>query len=201
MMGGDTLYNISDGGPIARRVHPAISRVTLGVWWEEAMVNEQASDIDRGLWQHYVEAEHAFITARMRLFSHSAALLELVHSGLTDPTERAAALDVSALLSVGQKQQLFGDLLALASFGHGSVRKVRDLILSLPHDWLVANIEHYAEPLLEYDEHEEYRRLLESYRLIDRDLTLRLARRAAAHGDEDIREAGEDFLVALAAVA
>jgi len=134
------------------------------------MVNEQASDIDRGLWQHYVEAEHAFITARMRLFSHSAALVELVHSGLTDPTERAAALDVSALLSVGQKQQLFGDLLALASFGHGSVRKVRDLILEL-------------------------------YRLIDRDLTLRLAGRAAAHGDEDIREAGEDFLVALAAVA
>jgi len=165
------------------------------------MVNEQASDIDRGLWQHYVEAEQTCIAARMRLFSESSALVELVRSGLADPKERAAALDVSALLSVGQKQQLFGDLLALASFGHGLVHTVRDIILSLPHDWLVANIEQHAEPLLAYDEHEEYRRLLELYRLIDRDLTLRLARRAAAHGDEDIREAGEDVLAALAAVA
>jgi len=165
------------------------------------MVNQHVSDIDQGLWRHYVEAEQTCIAARMRLFSESSALVELVRSGLADPTERAAALDVSTLLSVGQKQQLFGELLALAGFGHGLVHKVRDIILSLPHDWLVANIERYAEPLLQYDGHEEYRRLLELYRLIDRDLTRRLARRAAAHGDADIREAGKDVLAALAAVA
>jgi hypothetical protein len=42
---------------------------------------------------------------------------------------------------------------------------------------------------------EEYRPLLELYSLFDRDLTVRLARRAAAHDDTDIKEAGEDFLV------
>jgi hypothetical protein len=64
----------------------------------------------------------------------------------------------------------------------------------LPRDWLVAHIERYAESLLGYEDYEEYRRLLELYSLIDRDPTLRLARRAAAHDDADIKEAGEDFL-------
>jgi len=63
-----------------------------------------------------------------------------------------------------------------------------------PHDWLLENIEQYAAPLLAYDDDEEYRRLLELYSLIDRDLTLKLARRAAEHADSDIREADEDFL-------
>jgi hypothetical protein len=45
--------------------------------------------------------------------------------------------------------------------------------------------------------HEEYRRLLELYFLLDRDLTQALATRASHHSDPDTREAGEDFLKRL----
>jgi len=124
----------------------------------------------------------------------SPSAVALIRAGLARPSERSAALTAAALLPIDKKQELFGDLLALASFAHARIGDARKIILSLPHDWLLENIERYAEPLLGYEDDEEYRRLLELYSLIDRDLTLRLARRAAAHSAADINEVGEDFL-------
>ena len=50
-----------------------------------------------------------------------------------------------------------------------------------------------AEPLLQDGTDEEYRRLLELYIDIDRELTQRLAGRALQHDEPDIHEVGEDF--------
>jgi hypothetical protein len=157
--------------------------------------NQQLTDvdIDQELWRHFVQAEQSFLSARTRLTTSPSAVA-LIRAGLARPSERSAALDAAALLPTDKKRDLFGDVLALASFVHGGIGAARAIILSLPHDWLLANIEQYAEPLLAYEDDEEYRRLLELYSLIDRDLTLKLARRAAEHADPDIKEAGEDFL-------
>ena len=64
---------------------------------------------------------------------------------------------------------------------------------SFPKMWLLENIEKSAEPLLQDGTDEEYRRLLELYIDIDRELTQRLARRALQHDEPDIHEVGEDF--------
>lgn len=157
------------------------------------MIDQQPTSTDRESWQRFVEAERSFISARMQLIK-APSIIALIRKGLEQPTERTAALNVAALLPVDKRRELFGDLLALASFGHGLTGEARRIILSLPRDWLLTHIEEHAEPLLAYDDYEEYRRLLELYSLIDRDLTLRLARRAAEHADPDIREAGEEFL-------
>ncbi len=53
---------------------------------------------------------------------------------------------------------------------------------------------HLAESHRMFAIDDTYRRLLELYSQIDQNLTLRLARRAAAHSDPDTREAGEEFL-------
>jgi hypothetical protein len=82
----------------------------------------------------------------------------------------------------------------LASFSHGSIQAVRKLILSLPRDWVLSRIEEVAEPILRSGDYDEYRRLLELYFELDRELASRLAARARAQEDEDVREAGEDFL-------
>jgi len=148
--------------------------------------NQQLTDvdIDQELWRHFVQAEQSFLSARTRLTTSPSAVA-LIRAGLARPSERSAALDAAALLPTDKKRDLFV---------HGGIGAARAIILSLPHDWLLANIEQYAEPLLAYEDDEEYRRLLELYSLIDRDLTLKLARRAAEHADPDIKEAGEDFL-------
>jgi hypothetical protein len=132
----------------------------------------------------------------MELFSECRpAIVELVRRGLD--RDRVTALGVAALLSIEERRQLFRELLSLASFEHGFIGKVRELILSLSHEWLLANIERETESLLQNGTDEEYRRLLELYSEIDQSLTIRLAQRAAAHNDGEIREVGEYFLKKL----
>jgi hypothetical protein len=79
---------------------------------------------------------------------------------------------------------------------------VRSAIKALPRDWVLARIEAAAEPLLiastEQFQYEEFRRLLELYeQLGNEELLARLAQRALEHDDEDVREAGQDFLARL----
>ena len=93
--------------------------------------------------------------------------------------------------------QLFDILVALASTGHSSISRSQGGDFSLPHDWVIENIEQFAEPLLVAGTEDEYRRFLELYFKLDKDLTLKLARRASQHKDGGIKEAGEDFLELL----
>ncbi|GET38203.1 hypothetical protein [Microseira wollei] len=87
---------------------------------------------------------------------------------------------------------MLSNLVDLASISHSDIEICRQGILSLPKTWLLENLEKIAEPLLKNGTDEEYRRLLELYIQIDRELTERLAKRAQ-HEDSDIREVGEDF--------
>jgi hypothetical protein len=111
--------------------------------------------------------------------------------------DRATALYVAQWLVQGELQCLFDELIALARASHGPLGYVRDLILSLPKDWVLARIGAAAEPYLRDGTEEDYRRFLELYDLLDRDLTLTLARRAGGHADPEVREAGEEYLEAL----
>jgi hypothetical protein len=85
----------------------------------------------------------------------------------------------------------------LASWLHGETKVVHDIILSLPHEWVLSNIELIAEPYLQKGSDEEYRAFLYLYMQIDKDLTKRLASRAAIDSDFEIREAGIEYLEKL----
>lgn len=95
-----------------------------------------------------VDAEQAFINARMELFSNCSSLVEVVRAGLNDPTERGTALRAAALMRIEDRLLLFDDLLNLASSSHAHMGVARELILSLPREWVLANIGRSAEPLL-----------------------------------------------------
>jgi hypothetical protein len=82
--------------------------------------------------------------------------------------------------------------------GLAVVRDGQDVILRLPREWLLDRIESVAEPLLQNGSYDDYRRFLELYIKIDPLLTERLAMKAAASSDSDIREADEDFMEILA---
>jgi len=111
--------------------------------------------------------------------------------------DRNIAIHLLQYLPQTEQIQLFGELVFLSSFSHGAVGTVHQVILSMPRDWVLNNIEQIAEPFLTKGTYDEFRRLLELYLELDRDLTSRLARRAAKNGDPDIREAGEEFLTKL----
>ncbi|MEP7291790.1 MAG: hypothetical protein ABI835_08395, partial [Chloroflexota bacterium] len=109
----------------------------------------------------------------------------------------ALALNVAQLLKPEELQELFSELLGVASYYHGGAGFAQELILSLPHEWLLSNIEFYSEPLLRRADYETYSALLTLYSKIDRNLTRRLAQRAMNSDDADIHETGEDFLAQL----
>ncbi len=94
----------------------------------------------------------------------------------------------------------FNELVDLASVGHSDIELVREVSLSLPKEFLLANFGRSAYPVLinaTQDAYEEYRRLLELYLEIDPDLTHGLAIRELQSDDEDILKAGKDFLELL----
>ena len=167
---------------------------TLGIWRTE--MNKKPSDDQITIWERLVESHKAFASASHEFLATDVDRVALVRSALRGK-DRSTAIYMLSCLPASELQALFSDLVFLASFSHGSVQKIRDAILSLPKAWVLANIEAIAEPLLQAGTYDEYRRLLELYAALDHGLALQLARRAADHGDEDIREAGEDFLVEL----
>jgi hypothetical protein len=67
--------------------------------------------------------------------------VDLVRSGLNAPDMRVTALGIASLLPMEQRQLLLGELLSLACFTHGSTELARNLVLSIPCQWLLANIQ------------------------------------------------------------
>ncbi len=159
------------------------------------------SDDARALWQGVVHAESTLRESLRVFLSVSASdRVALLREALRRPgSERAVAVRVLPYLTLADRQALFHDLVWLSSWGHGLVQNARDAILSLPRAWVLANVEAVAESLLaqssEDNQFEEYRRLLELYQQLgDAGLVRRLAERAMRHPDEDVHEAGQEFL-------
>ena len=61
------------------------------------MNQEVVSDNDRELWQRFIEAHHSYISLRTTLLLKSSSTVELIRSGLHNPTERAAALSTQSI--------------------------------------------------------------------------------------------------------
>lgn len=158
---------------------------------------EQHVESDNVLWRKLLDSEIAFIKVRMSFYAHCTDKVAVIRKALRDPVQRGTALRTLFDMQIKERQQLFDDLVDLASVGHADIALCRKVILSLPRDWVVSHIESSAEPLLYQGTYEEYRRLLELYIDIDHDLAYRLATRALQNNDADIREAGEDFIERL----
>ena len=157
------------------------------------MVDFDATDQDQVLWRAVLEAEARFMQARSAFVTGAWDMTNVLTAALEKATERGTALRLILALPVRKREVFFDRLVELASVGHADIALVRESILSLPRDWVVARIEGVASPILERGGDEEYRRLLELYALLDAHLAHRLAEMAMKHDDEDVREAGQDF--------
>jgi len=152
------------------------------------------SDKDIQLWQNYFKAWNNFYSAKHDLVVHAESLVELVRRGLHHPQHRSAALEIACIMKPEQLQQLFDVLLAHAVYlVSGSASTARELILKLPHNWLLENIEVHAEKLLSANDFYDYQGLLVLYRELDTELAKKLAERALTNSDSEIRELGENF--------
>ncbi len=165
-------------------------------------MTQQAPHQPQDLWPRLVESHTASSLARREFFADGVDRIEMVRAGLSLPqgNDAATAFHLLRHMKVGEQMQLFRELIHLARAAHGYFHPAWEVILSLPKDWVLARIEQEVDPILANEEETDYYMFLQLYDKLDRNLTLKLARRAASHADSQIRELGEDYLARLTEV-
>jgi hypothetical protein len=118
-------------------------------------------------------------------------------TALRDPAQRGTALRLLLILDDDIRKPLFPTLVALAAVGHRDISLCREVILLMPRDWVIENIEIYSYEILKEGGEEEYRRLAELFYNLDRRLLSHLIERALESNDAGIREVGEEFFQKL----
>ena len=159
-------------------------------------MNKQLSQNNVTIWHHLVESHMTFSQALKEFFAEGVDRISLIRDAFQQG-DIATALYVAPYMTTEELCQIFNDLMYLST-APGYADAVRKIILSLPKEWVLSNIEEVVESILLQDATEnEYRRILELYIELDHQLTYSLAQRARNHSDEGIKEAGNDFLEAL----
>lgn len=149
--------------------------------------------LDENIWKSLIKAENDYEQARWYFFKHSYSVLSTLRKALHIPQERGTALRLIKYINIKDHKALLNDLVELASVGHSDIQLVRDVILSLPKEWLIENIETPISKVLNNGGDEEYRRLIELCISIDNSLVEKLSKQALEHSNEDVREVGKDF--------
>jgi len=146
-------------------------------------------------WNGVVQLWEEHVKARYNLHqNHRAALPALVRRALgSAPNHPAVAFEMMAMLTPEEKKACLPELLGLCSSGRYAGR-ARDMIHSMPHDWLIENIEAASESTLSLNDFLDWVNILQVYDHIDHGLGRRLAERMLSHSDPELRKWGAEFL-------
>jgi hypothetical protein len=158
------------------------------------------------LWDRVIEdfrQRRPASSAHEDFFRPGVDRVALVREALHKPggINRMAAVALLKDMPEEEKKQLFPELVQLARSAHGPVDAVRNILLSLPKPWVLARIDEQVEPFLAAGEYDDFWMMIELYERLDVARALALARRAALHPDEDVRELGLNHLSRLEALA
>ena len=158
-------------------------------------MNTPLDENEEILWQDLIKDFFKFAETSRAFFKPEVDRVKLLREGFRRG-EIAAALHLTSSLESAELSDLLPELVYIST-AHGYARKTREIILSLPHDWLITHIEEVAEPILQSSDEFDFRQIFQLYLEVDRAMAARLAEKAINHSDEYIREVGRDFLEIL----
>lgn len=148
------------------------------------------------LWQRLIDLHIAWFEAQEAFLREAKAPLAKVQRVMAGPktgNDHFVAMALLSRMKTEDRMDVFPQL--LISCLSPKWRKIaQSLILSIPKEWLLANIETVSKPLIERADYQDYFALLRLFKEIDLSLATKLALEAATSSDEEIREIGEDFL-------
>jgi hypothetical protein len=159
------------------------------------MVESHEND-DNALWRRLVEASQAsaFDALCCEFLGGARAPVEAVRRGLGGSVRDVlTALGVAMRASELDRIELFPSILRLCAV-QKFARLARAVVLRMSRPWVLDHIEPAVGNLLEDGDRLDYSLLLMLLTELDPTLAVRLARKAAAHTDYDVREVGQDFL-------
>jgi hypothetical protein len=99
---------------------------------------------DFELWGSLRSAEMDFFRACWEFFSRSTDKQLTIRQALKSPSDRTTVLRILLYLEVEECLSFFSELVDLASVGHSDIELVREVLLSLPKEFLLANFEKSA---------------------------------------------------------
>lgn len=143
-------------------------------------------------WQQLVESHLKFSRTLKEFFSDDIDRVAVLRQAF-QRGEIATALYVAPYMPASELTQLFEQLVHIST-AHGYAGIAREIILSLPREWVLSNIERTINFLLAKGFADDYRRILELLFELDYELTRKYAQKAIDHPDEEVQEAGQDFL-------
>lgn len=104
-------------------------------------------DKQQTIWNQVSSNYKAFAQALREFLAEDIDRIGIMKKALMDK-DRHTAIYLLQYLSQTEQIQLFPELVFLTSFSHGAVGTVRQVILSLPREWVLEYIEQNAEPYL-----------------------------------------------------
>lgn len=146
------------------------------------------------LWRRFCAAEDEYFAARVALLKSGVDVTPLIATALSDPSRRVTGLRLLEILPEAASRLHLNALVALASWAHGDMGLVRELLARIDRTWLLANLNAPVASILGAGDDEEYRRVAELYKhLSERELLAKHLRLCAGHTSPDVREIAEDF--------
>jgi hypothetical protein len=146
-------------------------------------------------WQDMISAYMKYVEKSGEFFQSKLDRIKILREGI-QRGDTPVVLDLASGLDVSELIQLLPELVYIST-APGYARKAREIILSMPHEWLLLNLEEVAESIMTTNDEEDFRRLFELYLEIDRELAVKLTNRILNHADEYIREIGHEFVEIL----
>jgi hypothetical protein len=147
------------------------------------------------IWQQLLECQASTDGVVRTLFEESVSPITFIKTKLrrgSTPQDISLALALLATYPDLDATQVFPELVdRCVSLRYSS--RTWSIILRMPRRWVISNIEAVAESFLPSFDRLEYSMLLGLYEELDYELARRLALRASASDDFDIKEVGEDF--------
>ena len=145
-------------------------------------------------WNECIRLEFEYYTARYHLhLKHRSELLALVKQGLESARDAHLAFQMAKALTEEEKLTLLPILLGWCSSMKYS-KEARDLILHMPREYLLENIEVAVEPTLAQNDFLDWVNILSLFADLDLAVAHRQANKMLAHSDSELREWGEEFL-------
>lgn len=152
---------------------------------------KNSSQDEKIIWHQLVGNYLGFSKSLKEFFSKDVDRVTIIRDAFRRG-EIAPSLYVLKHMPTSESVQLFEELVKIST-AHGYAGAAREIIFSLPREWVLSNIEFAIEPLLTEGIDDDYRRILELLIDLDHELTMKYVQMAIGHPKKEIQEVGQDF--------
>ncbi len=152
-----------------------------------------AADRDKELWTALCRSETDFYQARMAFLALVDNPVPILRQALKVPSQRGTALRVLEVADQAIREELFFDLIALATSDHSDIDLVRQAIKGVRRSHREKLIHAFVDRLPRQLEEDEYRRLFELLTALRSDSLSTLLARASEGTSMEIRALVDEF--------